>query len=366
MCLLLAMAAVAYAQLKMTADQVVSFIKSSIQLHHDDVKVAAYVKRITLTDRLEDRRVEELQGLGAGPRTLAALRTLSASSATLPETAPPPPVAARPTIPPPDSEEQARILHEIVDNARNYSKTLPNYICLQVTRRHFDPTGSENWRLADTIQEQLSYADQKETYKVTMINGRSVANVNHNQLGGSTLSGDFGSIYSEIFAIDTATEFEWDHWATLRGRRMYVFSFHVPQSRSHFSIYEGRTQKSLTAGYHGLIYADRDSYMVMRYKFECEDIPEDFPIKDIRLDVNYDLIDIAGTKYVLPLKTEIKARDGKYMSWNEAEFRLYQKFGADTVIKFDTPPDPLPEDQTKEEPPVPDAKDQKPPVKKQP
>ncbi len=44
--------ATAYAQLAMTSDQVVTFIRSSIQLHHDDRKVAEYVKKIKLKDKL--------------------------------------------------------------------------------------------------------------------------------------------------------------------------------------------------------------------------------------------------------------------------------------------------------------------------
>ncbi len=110
--------------------------------------------------------------------------------------------------------------------------------------------------------------------------------------------------------------------------------------------------------------------MVMRYKMECDDIPPDFPVRDVKLDVNYDYTDIAGNKYVLPLKTEIRARDGKYMSWNESDFHLYRKFGADTTIKFDTDPEPIPTDKTEEQPAIPDpkpeSKDAKPPVKKQP
>jgi hypothetical protein len=350
-CALLAIvAAVGYAQLKMTADQVVSFIKSSIQLHHDDRKVAEYVKKIKLGDKLEDRRVEELQGMGAGPKTVAALRELSESSGSLTLTPPPPPPPPKPVIPPPDSVEQARILHEIIEKARNYAQGLPNYLCVQVTRRRDDPTGTENWRLRDTIQEQLSYVDRQESYKVAMINGRAVSSVEHNQLGGAISSGEFGSIYTEIFAAETETEFEWDHWATLRGRRMYVFAFRVPQSRSHYTIYDGETHRTITAGFHGLVYADKDTFMVMRFKLECDDIPSDFPVKDVKQDVNYDFVKIADQDYVLPLKTEIRSSRGKYMSLNEADFHLYRKFGAEASIKFDTTPDPVPEDQTKEEP----------------
>ncbi len=362
-CLVFTTAAAVYAQFTytMTADQVVAFIRSSIQLRHDDSKVAQYVKRIKLTDKLEDRRVEELEGMGAGPKTVEALRKLAEASANLAVAPPRAPAPPPPSIPPPDPAERQRILHEIIERARAYSKTLPDYMCVQVTRRHYDPTGTENWRLADTVQEQVSYVNGKEDYKVTMINSTPVTNVEHMKLGGSTLSGDFGSIFSEIFDPDTAAEFQWDHWATLRGKRMYVFAFHVPKSRSGFTIYAQSVGQTIVAGYRGLIYADRDTYAVMRYKFECEDIPATFPIHRVELDVNYDNVDIGGHTYVLPLRTDLKSSESRYMTWNEASFHLYRKFGTETTITFDTP-DPVPDEKLQEEPAKPD---QPKPAKKQ-
>src|ERR1700722_12040802 len=76
-------------QRQMTAPQLVNFIRSSVQLHQDDRQVADVVRRIKLTNRLDAKTVESLEGLGAGPRTVAALKQLQAASASLPE--PPPP-----------------------------------------------------------------------------------------------------------------------------------------------------------------------------------------------------------------------------------------------------------------------------------
>jgi hypothetical protein len=359
-CAFLTVALVASAQIQMTVAQLKAFIKSSIQMKHDDVKVAQYVKKIKLSDKLDDRGVEELQGMGAGPRTVAALRAMSESSASLPPPPPPPPPKPVVVIPPPDSIEQKRILAEITENALNYSKNLPNFICTQVTRRNFDPSGMENWRLMDTIQEQLSYFEQKENYKVTMVNSRMVTNVKHEQLGGATSSGEFGSMLYEIFSPESQTEFNWERWATLRGRRMYVFNFRVAQSRSKYSILDVPSRREIIAGYHGLIYADRDTGMVMRIKLDCEEIPVDFPIQNVSLDLNYDFVKIAEQEFVLPLKAELRSRDGKYLVKNDVEFHLYRKFGTETSVTFD-PIDPISEDATKEEPVKPDA----PPAKKE-
>ena len=345
-------AAVAFAQSQITTvSQLVGFVKSSIQAKEDDRKVADFLHKIKLSEKLDDRTVEELQALRAGPKTMAALRELSAASANLPAPAPATPKPPRVVMQAPDSVEQKRILAEITENALNYSRNLPNFICLQVTKRHLDPTGTgDNFRLMDSIKEQLSYFEHKETYKVMMVNDQMVSNKEHTKLGGAVSSGEFGSLMYGIFAPETATEFTWDKWATLGGRRMAVFAYHVPQPRSGYTIEHEGSQRKIIAGYHGLVYADRNTNMVMRITVECEEIPADFPIQDVKLDLIYDVTKIADQEFVLPLRYEIHSRDGKYLVWNEADFRLYRKFGAEASITFDTP----------DEPP------EKPPVKKKP
>ncbi len=343
---------VAYAQREMTVAQLISFIKSSVQLHTPDRQVAEYVHKIKLSNRLDDQTVEQLQGLGAGARTVAALRELSDSSAKL-AAAPPPPAAAAPAvIPPPDSMEQKRILAQLTEYARNYTKTLPNFICTQVTRKHVDPSGTESWISDGTVQEHLSYLNGEEDYKVVMVNDRPVTNVGHLQVGGNKSSGEFGTMLAEIFDPDSHTDFEWDHWATLRGRRNYVFFFRVLQGFSKYSIKDEQSGRTIVPGYHGLVYADRDTGMVMRITLECDKIPASFPVQQAGEVLDYDFQKIADREFVLPLKADMRSRAGRIMAWNEIEFRLYRKFGTETSISFDTP-DPIPEDKLKEEPPKP-------------
>jgi len=56
-----------------------------------------------------------------------------------------------------DSIEQAKIIDAAREYALNYTKQLPNFICVQVTRRDFDPTGSgNNWYHSDTITARRS------------------------------------------------------------------------------------------------------------------------------------------------------------------------------------------------------------------
>src|SRR5262245_61538856 len=82
-CLLILATSFASAQVKLTVAQLSNFVKSSIHLNHDDGKVAAYLKKVQLSEKLDDKVVEELIGEGAGARTINALRELRDASQNL-------------------------------------------------------------------------------------------------------------------------------------------------------------------------------------------------------------------------------------------------------------------------------------------
>ncbi len=324
----------------MTVDQLYRFIKSSVELKEDDHKIADYVKKISLSNHLEAHTVEELQALGAGRLTVAALRVLMTESSSLPAApasavqpvasqAAPAPLAA------PSEVEQKRILSDITEYALNYSGGLPNFVCLQVTKRYVDPSATERFQLTDTIAERLSYFEHKEDYKVISVNGTPVSNRKHEQLGGATSSGEFGSMLSEIFSPESRTEFHWERWGKWAGHVAHVFSFRVALSNSKYNITAEAVKRTITVGYHGLIYADRDTNAVIRITMDADDIPADFPVRSAGESLEYDTVSISGNKFILPVKVDMRMRDGKVLMKNLAEFRLYNKFGADTSIQFD-------------------------------
>jgi hypothetical protein len=168
-------------------------------------------------------------------------------------------------------------------------------------------------------------------------------------VGGNRSSGEFGSMLEDVFDSSSNAKFEWQRWATLRGRRMHVFSFTILKPYSRYSIRDDASQQTVITGYHGLIYADRDSLKVMRITMECDDLPASFPVHEASEVMDYDFVNISGQKFLLPLKADLRFRGGAELVWNEIEFRLYRKFTTDATITFEAA-DAVPEDQLKEEP----------------
>jgi len=84
----------------------------------------------------------------------------------------------------------------------------------------------------------------------------------------------------------------------------------------------------------------------MRITMEADDIPADFPIRSASETLDYDSIAISGEKFILPLKVEMQMRDARSAMKNQAEFRLYNKFGAETNIQFGDAADAAPDNKT--------------------
>ena len=351
-CLVTALGLAVAADMSLTVDKLVAFVKSSVQLKQPDKQVADYLHHVKMVEKLEDQTIEELQGLGAGPKTVAALKDLRDGSASLRVAAPPPPKPVIVPLPGPNSIEQAKIIDEVRAYALNYTKQLPNFICVQVTRRDVDPTGTgSGYHHMDTITQRLSYNEQKEDYQVVLVNNQPVTNMKMEQLGGTVSAGEFGSMMKKIFEPQTQTSFAWARWATLRGRRTHVFAYDVDQAHSDYHVSVEKVLEIVPA-YRGEIFVDRDNMMITKITLVPYNMPETFPLRDVKTSLDYELTPIGDGQYMLPLKAVITStRSNRYLTKNEIEFRLYRKFGTETTIRFE--PDALPDDKIKEKPPEP-------------
>jgi hypothetical protein len=267
------------AQTGLRFDQLRDLLRSSIAQGLNDRDVAKYLKDQQVSFQLTPVMVEEFQGLGVGPRTLAELRRLSEASASLPA-----PDAAvvreeRPAGPPPPSEdEQGRIIEEARRNALEYTDRLPDFLCLQITRRYIDPSGLEmDWLKYDELKTRVSYVGGSEHYELVSVNNQ-VSEKPMEKVGGATSTGEFGSLLRELYSPGTGARFSWARHSLLRGRPVYVFNFRVSRSGSRWRLNysagpDGAMAQEIITAYGGLVYIDKETERTMRIAMQAEDIP---------------------------------------------------------------------------------------------
>ena len=259
----------------------------------------------------------------------------------------------RPTGPPEPSEAEKRnVLEETREFALNYVKSLPDFLCMQVTRRsqdaHFTIGSEGSWSPLDRIIEKLSFFDHKENYELIQRNDNPLMGKTWEALGGSFSRGEWATLLAEVFEPSTHTEFHWQRWGTLRGQLTHVYQYRVEQEYSQETISYQNTQKIVEA-FHGFIYVEKGTNVVLRITVVPE-IPASFPVQDVDQTVDYDYQPIGTQTFLLPLRSQVQMRDGHIASRNELEWRQYRKYSADSTIKFDTGDDaPLGDDKTKEQ-----------------
>jgi len=338
-----------------------SFIHSVIQLKNSVNEVAAPPHKMKLSEHPDVAAVEVLEGQVAGPKTGAVRKELATESAALQEVQPP---APKPVYVPrrrPSSEEQAKLLDKVRDYAINYTRKLPDFICLEETRRYVDTTGRETWLLVDVLTARLSYFNQKEDYTLVSQNGRLVTDVSYASMGGAFSMGDFGTDMRDIFDPASHARFAWKRWATLRGRRTHVFSYRVPLEFSRYTIAYQDEQKGavqrIKVAYRGSVFVDEELNTILRIEQEALNIPPSFPILQAEETLDYDFTKIGDSEFFLPLVSNLKIHSHAVLTKNVKEFRHYRKFSAGAVIKFDGRElPPLPDDKTKEQMPQPQPK----------
>jgi len=246
--------------------------------------------------------------------------------------------------PAPDPAQQKKILADATDYAFHHERSLPNFLCIQTTRRFADfqsrdIPGHENWRPLDIIVERLAYVEHREDYKVIEINGVP-SSIPHDKLGGASSSGEFGSVMSGIFAPQTAADFQWQTWFTLRGRKMDVYAYHVAADKSDYHVMVASQSKDLVTAYHGLIFIDDRTHYVHRITLHADGIPPGFPVQDVSLMLDYEYTRIGDADYLLPLAFELRSREGEVLSKNDVDYDQYRKFTADSSLTFGAAEDP--------------------------
>jgi hypothetical protein len=245
---------------------------------------------------------------------------------------------------PPDPVEQTRILSAIRQKALSYTSNLPNFICNQVTNRFMNYSG-EKWELVDSFEQQLTFFDRRESYKLIEKQGKPVRG--HREAPGVTSSGEFGSMLHGVFDAQSKTQFFWLEWSTFRARPVAVLTYHVEQQNSFGAV--TAPGRSIRVGYSGRIEADRETYAVLRLTIHAE-VPQDFPLQDVDHVLEYGMVLVGGDEFLLPIHSELRSRadaedvrDGKrrllartVAMRNETDFVQYRKYTTDAAIKFET------------------------------
>ena len=229
----------------------------------------------------------------------------------------------------PLTEDQARLLAAIRAYSAAYMKNLPDYTCVQTTKRSAQSAKLDSWPVGDEIRELVTFSEHRETYETQSVNGKP-SHLDRAALGGNVSSGEFGSLLERIFYPESAAQFGFERRTTLRGVKVDVFAYRVP-SEHGYTLFSGR--QKYESAWEGMIYADHASGMVLRIRMECIGIPRNFPVHSLSMTLDYGSVKIGEREYILPSHFELTQESSGGNTQNKADYGSYRKF--ETEARFD-------------------------------
>jgi hypothetical protein len=341
---------------RMSAEDILQLVSTSVAADDNDEAAARQLESIEPTEQLDGEAIGILKAQGAGRLTLRALDELRARSASLPP--PPQPVVVLDAGL--GAEQQRAMLTKINEYASGYVSALPNMSCTETTR--FSSSGHQSgdhgarkvqarlpggWRLEDTVVEDLDYFQGVETYHTRKVNG-APETAPLEELRSAYSRGEFGSVLAITFDSRSQASFQWDHWENLRGQRVAVFRYSVDRVHSQYwvccvatgtmtvnGVRRQRYKRWLSA-YQGFVYADSDTGSIVRLTFRNVEIPPEYNLQDARNLLEYAAVTLGEKSFWLPARAIHYTRTDKGRTRDEIQFSNYRKFGANTNITFPT------------------------------
>jgi len=223
---------------------------------------------------------------------------------------------------PPIDAEQKQAIAEIKAKALDFEKNLPDFACTQQSHHSIDPKGFNQWKTLETVSEQLRFVKGQEQYTMLAVNGKK-SGENDKPPASAVPVSEFIKLMHDIFDPSVKAGIAWTNWDSVRGHRVHMLTFVVPQENSLFTVAK---LKGLKTGLAGFIYADADTSLVLRIVAAPVGIPKNAPIQGVSIDMNYDFVRIGDKVYLLPLKADFRHKESKGLQvWDEVELKDFHK-----------------------------------------
>lgn len=253
----------------------------------------------------------------------------------------------------PSERESASILEKATQVSLELVEAMPDFVVKQIITRSEAFAGTGNWRPYDNLVIAVSFSTEKgEQYKVLSRNGAPVSSEtasSYSGLDGATSGGEFVEDLRKIFKPESKTAFRIEGTDVIRGRGTLIFQYEIELSNNKYGGVglKGPVYRSSPAGEKGRIWIDRENFRVLRIEYQLTDIEPTFPVKAVTKFIDYDLVEIAGEKHLLPVLSDfrgtVESSGRRFESRNVIRFRGYQKYGTEVKIveEEDEPAGPI-------------------------
>jgi VWFA-related protein len=301
-----------------------------------DREVAQRLSNLELTERLNDGKLSSWSADVRGPKAREALVALADASAFLA-----PPATDIPGDAAPDASAQRSMISLADEYLNETIPQLPNFFATRTTVRYEEAPASDDG--GSRIEYRPLHMVESSKATVFYRRGREEVNSAAAQRTQAktvepylTTYGTFGPILRAANDAVASSDLSWKRWERGADGLRAVFSYVIPQERSHFRVGycclpegDGTTSLRVVPGYHGEIMIDPATGAFLRLTMEA-DLNQGLPLVRSDILVNYGPVELGGRTYICPVRSLAvwRSRTVSVLAltdWDET-FRTYGPF----------------------------------------
>ena len=232
-----------------------------------------------------------------------------------------------------DQPAEVELLVRARKQTAEFERSLPNFLCQQVTRRYLRESARQGWVIWDTITAELLFLQGQEHYSNIRVD-RHQKSSDMLDFRGQRSVGEYATFLNNLMSGEVPAEFHREHDDSFRNRDTAVFAFHVERKNSDWQVSWGG--QTITPAYSGRLWIDRETARVLRLEREAEGVPVSFPLENIEQTVEYAFVQLENGRVLLPVASQnLTCERGKSMCRKNAiDFHGYKKFRGDSRIEF--------------------------------
>jgi hypothetical protein len=209
---------------------------------------------------------------------------------------------------------------------------MPNFVADEVASRYYSASSPPNWRLLDTLQDEITFKGSKESRNQITLNGKPW-NQPYEMLPGTRWEGGFGSELPALFSADCPTKFELEGRITEAGKSFSSIRFSSPPDGC-VAVFTSGYQRYF-AGQTGRILLDEREENVVRVEARSEGFPRAFPLSASEEQVAWGQVKIGDEVHLLPVSGDFIIVDNTgAMHLIRNEYKNHRHFEAASTVTF--------------------------------
>jgi hypothetical protein len=211
---------------------------------------------------------------------------------------------------------------------------LPDYTCRETIERALRRPPSNRYESRDILRVDVAYLNGRELYAWPgdRLGERKLFDMVPD---GSVATGNFGMLGRAVFA-DNGPIFQFEGRSVVNGRNLVKYSFQVPLANSTYTVRYGVL--AATVAYRGWFTADADTYDVIAFRIEANEIPRDLDTLQAVEHTEYARAHIGNSDYLIPATSETMLMDLKgEIARNQVTFTRCREYTGASTVTFTEP-----------------------------